>query len=138
MIKILAGVVVACLLLAAGVALRATAAQDGTAQPGQPTQAKVWIQNRGELEAVPVTIQSVADDVPPLRVQVVGTPTVTLGAGSGQAGVVRQLWEYRDVTISAGQGPAGLLNVAGADGWETAGVTVATQAGTVVVMKRPR
>jgi hypothetical protein len=90
------------------------------------------------LEAVPVTIQSVAEDVPPLRVQVVGTPTVTLAAGSEQAGVVRQQWQYRDVTIPASQGPAGLLNVAGADGWEATGVTVATQAGTVVVMKRPR
>ena len=137
MTKTLACVLFACLLLAAGVALRATATQDGTPQPGQPTQGKVWIQNSGETEAVPVSIQDMASEAPPLRVQVIGTPTVTIGARSEQAGG-RPLWEYQDVTIPSGQDAAGLLNVAGADGWETTGVTVATQAGTVVVMKRPR
>jgi hypothetical protein len=139
MTKILACVLFASLLLAAGVALRATAAQDRTLQPGQPTQAKVWIQNRGDAESVPVSIQNMDREALPLRVQVIGTPTVTIGAASVlQARAARQLWEYKDVTIPSGQDPAAILNATGADGWETAGVAFATQGGTVIVMKRPR
>jgi len=77
MTKMLSCVLLACLLLAAGVAVRATAAQDRTSQPGQPTQGRVWIENRGDMEAVPVTIQNMATEAPPLRVQVMGTATVT-------------------------------------------------------------
>src|SRR5687767_12451060 len=71
MTKTLACALSACLLFAVGAPLRTTAAQDRTAQPGQPTQGKVWIQNRGDVEAVPVTIQNMATEGPPLRVQVV-------------------------------------------------------------------
>jgi hypothetical protein len=99
----------------------------------------MWIQNRGSTEAVPVSIQSVADDAPPMRVQMTGAPIVTIGSGSVvQTRFARQAWEYQDVRIPNGQDPASVLNAAGADGWETAGVTVAIQGVTVVVMKRPR
>ena len=67
MTKTLACALSACLLLAVGAPLRSTAAQAGTAQPGQPTQGTVWIQNRGETEAVPVSIQNMATEGPPLR-----------------------------------------------------------------------
>jgi hypothetical protein len=138
MTKTLACVLFACLLLAAGIALRATAAQDRTAQPGQPTQGKVWIQNRGDAEAVPVSIQNMTTEAPPLRVQVIGIPTVMIGAASGQARAARQLWEYRYVTVSSGQDPTAILNAAGADGWEATGLAVPAQGGTLAVMKRPR
>lgn len=137
MTKTLTCMLLACLLLAGDAAIRATA-QDQTLQPGQPTQGKVWIQNRGDTEAVPVSIQTMASEVPPLRVQVIGTPTVTIGGPGGQTAAIRQLWEYQDVTIPSGQDPAVLLNAAGADGWEATGVTVAAQGGTIVVMKRPQ
>jgi hypothetical protein len=125
-------------LLTCGAVMLADSSQDRTQQPGQPTQGKVWIQNRGETEAVPVNIQN--DTLaPPLRVQVTGIPTVTTGSGSVvQARTVRQPWEYRTVSISAGQDPATALNNAGGDGWDTTGVTVAEQGRTLVVMKRPR
>jgi hypothetical protein len=138
MAKSILCVILACLSLAAGIAVHATAAQDRTAQPGQPTQGKVWIQNRGETEAVPVRIQNFAPEAPPLRVQVIGTATVTLGAASVQVRAARQPWEYRDVTIPSSQGPAAILNAAGADGWEATGVAIPTQGGTLVVMRRPR
>lgn len=138
MTKRLACALLACLLLAVGATLRTTAAQDRTSQPGQPTQGKVWIQNRGDMEAVPVSIQNMATEAPALRVQVVGTPTVTIDAQSGQARAARQLWEYQDVTIPSGQGPTAILSAAGADGWETAGLALPVQGGTLVVMKRPR
>jgi hypothetical protein len=114
-------------------------AQDQTPQPGQPTQARVWIQNQGNTEAVPVSIRNVAADVAPLRVEVTGVPTVTIGSGSVvQARVTRQPWEYENVSIPPGQDAAVLLSAAGADGWEATGVVIPVQAGTLVVMKRPR
>jgi hypothetical protein len=138
MTKTLACVLFACFLLAVGVALRAAAAQNLPLQPGQITQEKVWVENRGEAEAVPVSIENMPPDAPPLRVQVIGTPTVMFGAASGQVGPVRQLWEYRNVTIPSGQDPTALLNAAGADGWEATGVTVGAQGATLVLMKRPQ
>jgi hypothetical protein len=126
------------LMAAGGVAMFAMSPQDRTQTPGQPTQARVWIQNQGEREAVPVSIQNMGS-APPLRVELTGVPIVTLGSASVvQARATRQLWEYRDVRIPAGQSPSAILNGAGADGWETAGVAVTDPGGTVVVLKRPR
>jgi len=131
MTKAIAYVLSTCVVLAGGAVIRAKAAQDGTQKPGQATPAKVWIQNHGDAEAVPVIIQTMAIEAAPLRVQVIGTPIV-------QARPVRQPWEYRNVTIQSGQDPAAILNPAGADGWEATGMVVPVQSGTLVVMKRPR
>ena len=127
----------ACVALVGGVAVYSVAAQDRTAQPGQPTQARVWIQNQGDAEAVPVSIQTMASGAPPLQVQLVGTPTVTIAA-TGQPRPARQVWEYENLIIPAGQDPAAVLNAAGGEGWEATGVTLAARGGTVLVMKRPR
>ena len=134
--KAIAGALAACVVL--GAALLPVSVQERTQRPGEPTQGKVWIQNRGDEEAVPVTIHNVVA-APPLRVQIAGAPTVSIGSGSiVGARVVRQPWEYRDVSIPAGQDAASILNTAGADGWEASGVAFADQRGTVVIMKRPR
>jgi hypothetical protein len=138
MTRTLASAFSACLAFVGGVAVYSVAAQDRTAQPGQPTLARVWIQNQGNGEAVPVSIQTMAAEAPPIRVQVVGTPTVIVGAAAGQPRTARQLWEYQNLTVPAGQDPARLLNAAGGDGWETTGFTFAAQGGTTLVMKRPR
>lgn len=128
-----------CVLLVGGVAIAASSAQDTTAQPGQPTRARVWIQNQGKAEAVPVTLQNVATDVPSLRVQLSGTPTVAIASGSPvPSRAVRQRWEYRSLDIGPGEDPALVLNTAGEDGWDTTGLTFASQAGTTIVLKRPR
>jgi hypothetical protein len=128
-----------CVLLVGGVAIVTSSAQDSTAQPGQPTRARVWIQNQGKTEAVPVTLQDVATDVPPLRVQLSGTPTVTIDSGNPvRSRVVRQRWEYRDLNIGPGEDPAIVLNAAGEDGWETTGIALVDRAGTTIVLKRPR
>ncbi len=138
MTKTLASLLSACALLAGGAALLGAAAQDLTQYPGQPTQGKVWIQNRGDAEAVPVRIQDVASG-PPLRVQVTGAPTVTTGPGSVvQARVARQSWEYRTLTVTAGQDIVVALNSAGVDGWESTGLVVTSAGGSVIVMKRPK
>jgi hypothetical protein len=133
----------ACALIACGVGMlansTAVAAQDATRYPGYPTQGKVWIQNRGQEEAVPVTIQGISQGAP-MRVVIAGTPAVILGAGSAlDARAARQSWEYREISIPAGQSPAAMLNAAGADGWETTGISIPGQGGgTLVVLKRPR
>jgi len=133
--KMLSSLVVASLLVAGGAAAIARTPQDGTLQPGQPTQARVLILNRGAEEAVPVNIENTQ----PVRVDLVSVPTVVLAPGAGvQTHVARQAWEYRDVRVQSGQSAAAALNGLGADGWETAGFTIADPAGTIVVLKRPR
>ena len=118
--------------------MRGTPVQDRTQQPGQPTQARVWIQNQGDTEAVPVRIQNVASESL-LRVQITGVPIVTTGSGSVvQARSARQSWEYRAVSITAGQDAVTVLNSAGVDGWEATGLTFPPAGGTVVLMKRPK
>jgi len=126
---------VACLLILGAAAAVATSAQDGTVQPGQPTQARVWIQNQGQEEAVPVRIETTAQ---PLRVDLTTIPTVTIAAGTALlTRAARQPWEYRAVRIAAGQNLDNVLNAAGADGWEATGTAITDQSGTIVIMKRP-
>ena len=127
----------ACALLAGGTGVQRASAQDGTQTPGQPTRANVWIQNRGGLEAVPVRIEDVGTESP-LRVEVAGTPRVTLDPGSVlPVRAIRQSWEYRAVSVATGQDPSAALNTAGADGWERTGVSLPAAGGTVILLKLP-
>jgi len=136
--KTVACVLSACVVLASGFAVVSTSAQDRTQFPGEPTQGKVWIQNRGNKEAVPVSIQNDAAE-PPLRVQVTGVPTVAITAASTvQARVVRQAWEYQVISLRSGQDPVPILNTAGANGWETTGVVASSGTETMIIMKRPK
>jgi hypothetical protein len=126
---------VACLLILGAAAAVANSAQDATLQPGQPTQARVWIQNQGEEEAVPVRIETTAQ---PLRVDLTTIPTVTIASGTALlTRAVRQPWEYRAVRIAAGQNLDNVLNAAGAEGWEATGTAITDQSGTIIIMKRP-
>lgn len=132
--KTFAWVLSACALLAGGVVVQRASAQDATQTPGQPTRANVWIQNRGDADAVPVRVASES----PLRVEVAGEPIVTMDPRSVlQVRTGRQSWGYRAVTLAAGQDPVAVLNSAGADGWETTGVVLPSAGGTVILLKRP-
>jgi hypothetical protein len=112
--------------------------QDRQDRPGQITQAKVWVENRGRSEAIPVILQDVTTPMP-LGVQVIGTPTVAIAPASiVQARLVRQPWEYRTVIVPPGQDVASVLSNAGADGWETSGVQWPNPSGNLIVLKRPR
>jgi hypothetical protein len=108
-----------------------------TLQPGQMTQARVWVQNKGKAEAVPVDLREVNLDVP-LNVHVVnglpGTP-VTAPVLTRQT---RQTWEYETIVIPAGANAAALLNREGNGGWETTGIAFADADGTALLLKRPR
>ena len=110
----------------------------GQDRPGQIGQAKVWVENRGRNEAVPVILQEVMTPTP-IGVQVIGTPTVTIAqATTVQARLVRQQWEYRTINIPTGAEAAAVLSAAGADGWETTGIILSNQSGSPVVLKRPK
>ena len=124
-------------LFAGGTLVQRASAQDATQFPGQPTRANVWIQNRGDREAVPVSIENVSTESA-LRVEVAGVPRVAMDPASVvQVRAARQAWGYRTVSVGAGQDPAAVLNSAGADGWETTGVAISTGGATIIVLKRP-
>jgi hypothetical protein len=113
-------------------------AQYGTAQPGQPTDARVWIENRTGADAVPIVIHDVSSTAAPLRVVLDGAPAVTLN----QSSVVdtrssRQAWEYETLTMSGGEPAIPTLNREGAQGWEVIGVISVSSDIVHYVMKRP-
>ena len=104
-----------CGLITASAALLAA---PGQKYPGEPTRNNVWVQNQGKSEAVPVFIQNGEGD-PPLRVQLIGLPTVTLSPATVvQTRVLRQTWEYKELTAPSDPSGIALLNAAGLDGWE--------------------
>jgi hypothetical protein len=125
--------IVASAFVAGGSAM--VAAPDQT-RPGEPTQARVWIENRGRTEAVPVDLRDANIDVP-LRVQVTNgdpqrpAPPVPVRS-------TLHPWEYRTVTLTAADDPAKVLNPEGLVGWETTGITWPAAGGTTLLMKRPR
>jgi hypothetical protein len=110
-------------------------------RPGQPTQGKVWIENRGRNEAIPVTIvpqfQGARPD--PLAVQVLNIPTVSLAPNAPiQVRAARQTWEYRLLAIAAAKDPTAAINSLGADGYEAVGIVSADTAQSMLLLKRPR
>ena len=117
-------------------------------EPGKQTTARFYVLNRGKAEAVPISIQEMPSDVSPLRVTVAGTPTVlvagtpTVAIAPGAVVSTRlapTTWEYREVVFTPGEDRVGLLNQAGAVGWETTGLVLPTMDGrTSIVMKRAR
>lgn len=123
--------------LAGLAAMRTVRAQETTTLPGQATRASVWIQNRGDAEAVPVVIAGVAPNAS-LPVEVVGTPVVSIDPrGVARTRAARGAWEYRLVTLSSGQDPVAALAAPGADGWETTGMAFPVPGGTAILLKRP-
>jgi hypothetical protein len=104
-----------------------------TDRPGDPTPARIWIENRGPDQAVPVVLHDVATTAP-LAVRIVSPlePGATL-----RARLVAQPWEYSTVRVAAGQDLAEAIADAGGEGWEATGVHVTDASGTTVLLKRP-
>ena len=69
----------------------ATPAAPQTAYPGQMTQARVWIQNKGDGEAVPVDLRDV-NTAAPLRVQVVNADPTHPAMLPVQVRLTRPAW----------------------------------------------
>ena len=107
-------------------------------RPGEPTQAKVWVQNREAAERIPVSLREVGGDVV-LRTQVTAMPVLTLSPGTvvtTRAAV--QPWDYRSLVIPSGADPAAVLRAPGGEGWETTGLMFPVSGGTQVLLKKPR
>jgi hypothetical protein len=129
--------IVSAMLVAAASTTGAAPGQT-TATPGQMTQARVWVQNHGVGEAVPVDIRSADLDAShALRVRVVNGES---GVQPVRAQLSASVWEYRTLAIRADQQPSRELVQAGAQGWETTGIAWpnTTDGSTLLLLKRPQ
>ncbi len=129
--------IVSATLVAAASATGAAPGQT-TIAPGQMTQARVWVQNHGSAEAVPVDIRGA--DLEPghaLRVRVINGDGAS-GVLALRAQLTASVWDYRTLTLKADQQPQRELAQAGAEGWETTGVAWPVDGGTLLLLKRPR
>jgi len=104
-------------------------------QPGMPTLAQVYIQNRDRSEAIPIKVQNTGDSLP---VIVVGMPTVSF-AQNAVVGTMsaRQVWEYRRLVIATTNDVTPSLNEAGLQGWEAV-TAVTAGSNTIWTLKRPK
>jgi hypothetical protein len=112
------------------------AAPGQTARPGQMTQARVFIENRGRGEAVPISIQDASLDAP-LRVRVVNMQDAKVKDEAIHARLVQQSWDYHTVVVKDGQDPVVALIGPGAAGWEATGVAFVKAEGVTLLLKRP-
>jgi hypothetical protein len=108
-------------------------------RPGEMTQARVFVENRNANDAIPVSIETMPVDTPPLRVEVIGTPGVALVPSTVvSARVVRQVWEHRVLTVAPAGDVAAALSKLADDNWEAVGFQVNAQGATTILLKRPR
>jgi len=114
----------------------AAAALAAQTYPGQPTQARVHVENRGATEAIPVTVHQAAADAA-LRVQVIGTHSVSVAAPV-DVRHMRQTWEYQRLLVRPDEDVTGQLNSLGAAGWETTLQYAEPRGSIVIVLKRLR
>ena len=124
------------LVPAIGLAGAALVAAPGQTYPGQPTQGHMLIDNRGPQQAVPVAVHQTPADAP-WRVQVMGTPPVSVG-GVIETRQVRQNWEYQRITAQPDDDVTAELNRLGTAGWEASFQYVTPRGALVIVLKRPR
>jgi hypothetical protein len=104
--------------------------------PGRPTVARTYVLNAGAGEAIPVAVHSTGDVIP---VTFVGAQTVTLADSAVVAmRQVRQNWEYRQLSVPAGQDVSAALNTAGGEGWEALTVSAGGGGAVTALLKRPR
>ena len=125
----------AFVLIVAGTSILAAPSQ--TAQPGQMTQARVWVQNRGRAEAVSVDLREANLDSP-LKVQITNGDAAFPKFGAVSARLAQQAWDYHTITLKDGQDPVAALIGSGAAGWETTGIAFVKPDGVTLLLKRPR
>ena len=126
-----------CLGAFAATASALVAGQQTTLTPGQMTEARVKIENRGPDEAVPVDLRNV-NVREPLRVEVINGDASHPAVQPVLVRAARVTWEYATTTVAAGQDPVGVLHNRGAQGWELMGVTLPATGGMTFILKRMR
>ena len=130
-------IVAFCLGAFAATASALVTGQQTTMTPGQMTEARVKIENRGPGEAVPVDLRDV-NLREPLRVEVINGDDAHRSVAPVLVRTARATWEYATTTVAAGQDPVGVLNSRGAQGWELMGVTLPATGGMTFILKRMR
>jgi hypothetical protein len=113
------------------------AGQQTTLTPGQMTEARVKVDNRGASEAVPVDLQEVSASRP-LLVEVINGDAAHPTVPPVLVRSARATWEYATTTVPAGQDAVSALNARGAQGWELMGVTLPATGGMTFILKRMR
>jgi hypothetical protein len=103
-------------------------AAQSTLRPGDPTQARVWIENRAPNEAVPVAVERI-DATSNVRLAAID-PQVLIRVST------RQEWEYRSMEVTPGEA-AQQLKAVGLQGWEAVGVLQSGSNGPTLLLKRP-
>src|SRR5919198_880738 len=113
---------IVAVLIATAVALVAAAQ---TIRPGQMTEARVWVQNRGRSEAIPIDMREVNIERP-LKVEVVnGLFGEQYAREPVSVRITRSQWEYKTIVVNDAAEAVRLLNAEGQAGWETTGVGLA-------------
>jgi len=120
-------------LIAGAPAIVAAPAQ--TLTPGQMTQARVWVQNRGANEAVPIDLRE-SNLARPLHVEIMNG--VQARSNPVPVRVLPESWQYRSVLVKPDDDPALALAQAGASGWETTGLTFNRPDGVLVLLRQSR
>jgi hypothetical protein len=128
-----ASVLAVGILLLGGSAMLAAPEQG---QPGQMTQARVWVMNSAR-EAVPISLRDVTLDRP-MKVLVANGEPGTGSQYSLRVQLVPSVWDYQTVTVTGADEAARSLAKAGAEGWETTGIAWPEANRTALLMKRPR
>ena len=124
-------------LVVAGTSILAAPPQS-TQRPGEMTQGRIWVENRGRNEAIPIDLRDVNLDAP-LKIQVMNGDPLAPRLNPVLVNEVRKTWEYAAITIGPRDDMIALLNARGAAGWETTGVTVAGNGEDIrLLLKRPR
>ena len=123
-------------LVVAGTSILAAPPQT-TLRPGDMTQGRVWIENRGRNEAIPIDLRDVNLDAP-LKIQVMNGDPLAPRLNPVLVNEVRKTWEYAMLTIGPHDDMVALLNARGVAGWETTGISFASPADTKLLLKRPR
>jgi hypothetical protein len=126
-----------CLGACVATASALVAGQQTTLTPGQMTEARVKIENRGPGEAVPVDLRDV-NVREPLRVHVINGDAAHPAVPPVVVRAARVTWEYATTTVAAGQDPVSVLNTRGDQGWELMGVTLPATGGMTFILKRMR
>ena len=124
-------------LVVAGTSILAAPAQT-TLQPGQMTQARVWIENKSRAEAVPVVLRDVNMDST-LKVQIINGEQQYGSANPVQVRQVRIVWDYETLIVRPNDDVTAKLNGRGAAGWETTGIwSMDADGNTRMLLKRQR
>jgi hypothetical protein len=123
-------------LVVAGTSILA-APQQTTTTPGQMTQARIWVENRGRNEAIPIDLRDVNLDAP-LRIQVMNGDPSAPRLSPVLVNEVRKTWEYTMLRVGPHDDMMALLNGRGLLGWETTGITFAGSEDTQLLLKRLR